>query len=310
MGTPIQALEQAFAVQNFFKYEETHEAPLNEHTCQCFTFARLHFLKMDPILSLDNNYRLGLCANLSSITVCLGRPLAGEDLLFLYRVKKLKELILIDTPEVNSTNDGPALCSGQVLNEIADRISTVEKLDVYGDIFGYTLGEVSNTFATLSICFPVLKELKLSGIQIIPETIFVHLSKLTCLEVLKICHTRAQLTEGMFTQPCESQRLEEGGGQIDAAELTMVPAINAFRMLRELELTETIEMIDETIVQQIALSKTLRKVVVTGLPSLPFTEGNMQALRNGQEGFVQQNCKVVFTATNIQLVFHTREQSG
>lgn len=147
--------------------------------------------------------------------------------------------------------------------------------------------EITGIFASLHIHFPQLRILNMLDVDFMPETIFVHLSKLQNLEEIIIQRTSMKLTDKMFTQICESQRRPTPNGECDEVE-NLVPAITAFMKLKSLGLPKLHSLTDEAFVKGIALSRTLTKLTCKeGTKGPPFTKASVKALRNA--GFHTQD---------------------
>lgn len=189
----------------------------------------------------------------------------SSELQFLPKIQKIEKLILAVGGEFLYHNISHVNFGGEVLQFI---FPSLNDLEIKGNVFGPAINQLLPSF---SMCFLKLKTLRLNRLKIVPNDIFVQLSKLDFLEILEIISINrndCEWTDDKFIKPCKSQRGGEGEyhkkGDGDVVP-ELVPAITAFKNLTKLFIKDCLNLTDICIVQGICLSETLKEVEISGL---------------------------------------------
>lgn len=144
-------------------------------------------------------------------------------------------------------------------------IPSLTNLCINGNVFA----TIDETYSAFYLYFPILKTIKLLNIRILPENIFVDLSKMESLQDIFLrCRNTylTNVTDVMFTQRCKSQWT-----------IKVVPAIAGFKKLRILHIASFPNLTDKCVVDGIALSSTLRIASLQGIRP-PLTTASQVAL--------------------------------
>lgn len=239
-------------IQTLFSYVESTEAPINENTCQYFQNEALDIGRIDQSSLLLA--RIGYCKNLTKLQLYFYKSPTTKEISFVPKLQKLQDLQLKGNSRENAIIP---------LYLFDCKFPSLTKLEIIGDLFG---SEPKILFSNVAIWFPNLSVIILKYIEIVPENIFVNLSKLLVLVEIKF--QLIKLTDQMFTQHCESQQQSEN---------KLVPAITTFKKLQRLTMFNCSLLTDNCILQGVLLNTTLLEISLT---NAQFTDAIITALTN------------------------------
>lgn len=183
------------------------------------------------------------CTNLIRLQIAFHRIASLEELMFLQKLPKLKELQLSAPGQIAlAAAENVGLCTLDIFRTL--NTSLLQNLEIMWDLFGtITTKQMATTFNFIN--FPNLKEINLKYLRNIPCNIFAQLSKIKTLKQIEIIGIEGTtcLTNEMFTQLCESQQQQ--------GENNLVPAITAFKKLTLLTINNCQDLTDTFIVESL-----------------------------------------------------------
>lgn len=229
---------------------------INRHKCQYFQQVNLKYI--DHGIQPIGINMLEHCINLTKIYIKFLRVVTFAELRFLLNLPKLKVLKLTSSFRGDNHIGYCPLTIFTLVNTIS-----LEFIEIKWNLFGNlaATGEMFQYFVNFGIKFEFL--------PILPNNIFVQLSKVKSLQQIEIIGIPG-LNNEMFTHLCESQRSSIKPEDYKKNEL--VPAITALNQLICISIEFCQGLTDTFVTDGIALSKTLIGVILSNMrqPNVSF----------------------------------------